>query len=85
MKPGVALFFTRWKDLGDGPESEAWRRHLPSRAFEPFPQVVGFELQHGNMCSAFGDCDDFKFDSLLTLGLVWEQSYLFRFRNHMEK
>ncbi|KAH6713745.1 hypothetical protein BKA61DRAFT_482896 [Leptodontidium sp. MPI-SDFR-AT-0119] len=25
---GKAIFFTRWKDLGSGPESEVWKQHL---------------------------------------------------------
>jgi hypothetical protein len=29
---GLAMFFTRWKDLGAGPEGEVWTQHLPSRA-----------------------------------------------------
>ncbi|KAG4430861.1 hypothetical protein IFR05_013662, partial [Cadophora sp. M221] len=25
---GMAMFFTRWKDLGPGPESDIWKQHL---------------------------------------------------------
>ncbi|KAH8781507.1 hypothetical protein F5882DRAFT_296566, partial [Hyaloscypha sp. PMI_1271] len=31
---GLLIFLTKWKDLGDGPESEVWTRHsLPRPAF----------------------------------------------------
>jgi len=79
---GLAMFFTRWKDLGAGPEGEVWAQHLPSRASlrTLFTSRVRAQTsaglqtqlevrpQDGDLSSAFGDGDDFKFDSLLTSG-----------------
>jgi hypothetical protein len=78
------MFFTRWKDLGDRSESEVWTRHLPPRSYgPPFPpQAVGCDFQYGDICSAFGDSDDFKFDSLLTSGWSGNKAMLFRFRKY---
>jgi hypothetical protein len=90
---GLAIFFTRWKDLGDGPEGEVWKQHLPPTAlaslraaFENRDRAqtsmglqtqIDVRPQDGNLSSAFGDGDDFKFDSLLTSG---NKAELFRFQ-----
>lgn len=33
---GLAMFLTRWKDLGPGPESEVWIQHLMPTGNPPF-------------------------------------------------
>ena len=71
---GLAMFFTRWKDLGDRPESEVWTQN----SVEPQAQLEGL-LQYGDISSAFADSDDFKFDSLLTSG---NKAHLYRFRKY---
>jgi F-box domain len=99
---GLAMFFTRWKDLGPGPESEVWTQHLLPESevqrsrlaslralFDPSvraqtsvgPQTqVEVRPQAGDLSSAFGDSDDFKFDSLLTSR---NEAELFRFQKQM--
>jgi hypothetical protein len=85
---GLAMFLTRWKDLGPGPESEVWMQHLPPRVASLralFTSQTSMGLQtkvedqphDGDLSSAFGDGDDFKFDSLLTSG---NRAELFRFQ-----
>jgi len=88
---GLAMFFTRWKDLGAGPDGEVWAQHLLSRAslgalFASRVRAqtsVGLQTQlevwpqDGDLSSAFEDSDDFKFDSLLTSG---NKAELFRFQ-----
>jgi hypothetical protein len=80
--PGRAVFFTRWKDLGPDPENEVWKQHIPPRVSDLFsdfiqsrfsaqtsmgPQTsMGAQTQDGEISSAFGDVNDFKFDSWLT-------------------
>ncbi len=77
------MLFTRWKNLGPGPENKVWKQHLPLRFAENLARAImakqlsaqaptGIraqaegQLQGGDLSSAFGDGDDFKFDSLLT-------------------
>ena len=36
---GFLIFLTKWKDLGDGPESEVWTRHLSPRPAAPFREA----------------------------------------------
>lgn len=89
---GLAMFFTRWKDLGAGPEGEVWKQHLRSRVaslgrlFTSQARAqTSVELQNqievwpqdGDLSSAFEGSDDFKFDSLLTSG---NKAELFRFQ-----
>jgi hypothetical protein len=90
---GLAVFFTRWKDLGAGPEGEVWTQHLPPRAAASLGALfasrvwaqtsVGLQTQlearpqDGDLSSAFEDSDDYKFDSLLT---SWNKAELFRFQ-----
>jgi hypothetical protein len=89
---GLAMFFTRWKDLGAGPDGEVWTQHLPSRVASLRAAFTGqvraqtsVELQNqlevrpqaGDLSSAFEDSDDFKFDSLLTSA---NKAELFRFQ-----
>jgi hypothetical protein len=88
---GLVIFFTRWKDLGAGPEGEVWTQHLSSRAAslgELFASRVRAQAsvglqnqlevrpQDGDLSSAFEDSDDSKFDSLLTSE---NKAELFRF------
>lgn len=78
---GLAIFFTRWKNLGVGPDDEVWTQHLPAgvaslrACFVPRIQnstSVGPQAQlkvrpqDENLSSAFEDSEDFEFDSLLT-------------------
>jgi hypothetical protein len=82
---GWALFFTRWKNLGAGPESEVWRQHLLPRPASPIwsQTSVGLQTQvedqpeDEDLPTAFGDSDAFKFDSLLTSR---NKADLFRFK-----
>jgi hypothetical protein len=86
---GWAIFFTRWKDLGTGPEGEVWTQHLPPRAAslgalfasQVWAQTSGGQLearpQDRDLSSAFEDGNDFRFDSLLTSG---NKAELFRFQ-----
>jgi hypothetical protein len=92
---GLALFFTRWKDLGAGPDSEVWKQHLPPRATSSLRALfesqvwdqtsVGLQNklearpQEGDLCSAFEGSDNFEFDSLLTSE---NKAELFRFQKH---
>jgi hypothetical protein len=79
---GRAMFFTRWKDLGPDPENEVWKQHIPPRMSDLFLSFIqsGFSAQTSmgvqtqverqsqdrEISSAFGDGNDFKFDSWLT-------------------
>ena len=89
---GVAIFFTRWKNLGAGPESDVWKQHLLRASpvsllremfsgvtipTKPQTQVERW-LRDGNLCSAFEDGHELKFDSLLTLG---NDAALFQFQS----
>jgi hypothetical protein len=42
---GLVMFFTRWKDLGNGPESESevWTQHLPPRPMGIFRPSLGVQ------------------------------------------
>jgi hypothetical protein len=59
----VALFFTRWKNLGSGPADEDWTRNFQRSGHFP-PKTDQF--QAGPLSSVFEDSDDFKLDSLLS-------------------
>ena len=87
---GLAIFFTRWKDLGAGPEDEVWTQHLTPRAslrslralFTSRDQTslrlqdqLEARPQHKDISSAFEGSDDFKFDSLL---ITTNKTELFR-------
>jgi hypothetical protein len=93
---GWAMFFTRWKNLGTGPDSEVWRQHYALQSAElralrayylpsevQIQDSVGLQSQgeaqsqDRELSSAFGDGNDFKFDSLLT---PENQAELFRFQ-----
>lgn len=51
---GLAMFFTRWKDLGHGPDGEAWKENF--RNEDPVhPNIVLLKGQ--NLPSKFGDAD----------------------------
>ncbi len=89
---GPAMFFTRWKDLGTGPEDEVWKEHLlwsgsqsvaglRASFISPAPAQTSGRLQNqprdGDLSSAFEGSDDFRFDSLLTSK---NKAKLFRFQ-----
>jgi hypothetical protein len=79
---GLAMFFSRWKDLGPGPESEVWMQHLPITLAAFAKRLLSSRLgsqtsvesqTHTNhwpwdesISFSFGDGSGFKFDSLLT-------------------
>ena len=89
---GLAIFFTRWKDLGTEPEGEVWKQHLPpgvasiralftsqglAQTSIELQSQVEARPQDGDLSSPFEDSDEFKFDSLLTSG---NKTELFRFQ-----
>jgi hypothetical protein len=57
----IAVFFTRWKNLGTGPHDEDWKRSF--QGWDRPPKTVQF--QAGDLSSVFEDSEDLKFDSLL--------------------
>lgn len=79
---GKAMFFTRWKDLGPDPENEVWKQYIPPRISDLILSFIPSGLsaqnsmgaqtqverqpQDGEISSAFGDGNDFKFNSWLT-------------------
>ena len=91
---GDAMLFTRWKDLGYGPEGEVWAEHLIPSASSLFGAQFTSRLgsqasaalqaqpeaqpQDGDLYSDFGDGDDFKFDSLLTSA---NKKWLFQYQD----
>jgi len=60
---GMAMFFTRWKNLGTGPDDEDWKRN-----FQPWdclpPITIQFEA--GTLHSVFENGEDFMLDSLVS-------------------
>jgi hypothetical protein len=85
---GSTVFFTRWKDLGPGPESEVWMQHIyPISSFETrrlnhggasnlghrgFQTNQNIGTHGGYLSGAFEDGHDFKVDSWLTLRNIRE-------------
>jgi hypothetical protein len=74
-KRGHAFFMTTWKDLGDSPESEFF---LQSGGFSDWLAEIVDEARPataqtkpGTIAEAFGDGEDYKFDSLLMDPMNW--------------
>jgi hypothetical protein len=60
---GLAMFFTRWKDLGAGPEGDDYTRHI--KRDYPFPAVLGFGA--GEIAATFAGGLEFEFDAIMTV------------------
>jgi hypothetical protein len=60
---GMAMFFTRWKNLGAGPDDEDWKRNF--RPWDRLPPTA-VQFQAGALSSAFENGEEFKLDSLLS-------------------
>jgi hypothetical protein len=61
---GVAIFFTCWKDLGEGRSAldEKWQTHVAS---EGGSKLDLLEFEEGSICSKFEQGEEFEFGSLL--------------------
>jgi hypothetical protein len=64
---GLAMFFTRWKNFGNGLESDNFEKHFRKYAG---PQVYSFPtagyFKTGDVSSTFEQGAELKFDSILT-------------------
>lgn len=62
-KAGNALFITIWMDLGQGRDSNDFKRRIRLEGSERRKKLT---YQRGSICAAFEQNTEFKFDSLLT-------------------
>jgi len=78
---GLAVFLSKWKDLGPGPESKEWVQHfgtpLGAHLYRRSQAHANNGPQKIEIACLFGDGEDFKFDSWLTpknkATLLWFQ------------
>lgn len=69
---GVAIFFTKWHNHGEGisPEDHLWRCHLMAERGTWWKEVY---FPAGSICAAFEGGEKFEFDSLLNVReLSWD-------------
>ncbi|KIN03676.1 hypothetical protein OIDMADRAFT_51625 [Oidiodendron maius Zn] len=62
LKRRIAMFFTRWKLLGAGPDDEIWKQNFKDQIRVRQGTV---QLQGRPLSSVFEENEDFRFDSLL--------------------
>jgi hypothetical protein len=76
---GYGMFLTTWRDFGSSPDHDGWKEHLQTRHQRT---TAGHQShERGDICAAFGDAENFQFDSLFTKD---DQMYLLEYQRPEE-